>query len=170
MHMTTPAHILIGAVAAKIIVSNHLIPGSPAVIYAAGILFSNIPDLDVFFLKPEKRWHHRTKSIAHFPIVWAVLFTLAAIFLKPLCGPVFYGYLSFSIIMVAAHFVLDTMTGNVGVCWLAPFVRKEISVFPIGEKQATVGLFVREYVKKKAFKFEVFLWIICLLYLLLHRN
>lgn len=169
--MTTPAHVLVGAVAAKIAINSHLLTGNPMTMYATSILFSNLPDFDVILMRSDNRFHHRSKSILHYPIVWAILFTLSSIFLKPIYGRVFSGYLTFAMIMVGLHFFLDTMTANAGVCWLAPVYRREFSLFPpIKEKQGAFGSYVREHVRKKAFKFEVFLWIICSLYLILPRN
>lgn len=164
--MTTITHIAIGAILAKYGIQSHLLTGDPATIYAAGILFSNLPDIDCFLLKKEKRFYHRVKSIMHMPVIWALGFTGVTYFIKPMfLHSRFPQYLNLTMIATAIHFILDTATVNAGICWLAPVVKKEFSFFTLGEKPISIATVVKTYAKSKLFKAEVVMWAISLYYL-----
>jgi membrane-bound metal-dependent hydrolase YbcI (DUF457 family) len=171
--MTTLTHIAVGAVIAKAALAGYKVPADPALVYAIAVLFSNIPDIDIplFGLRRTVRlnWNHRIHSFLHFPLSW-----LLSVLLFRLCVPSHIlqsitPYFTIATVSLGLHFLMDTVGVDRGICWLGPFVKKELSFTRLVSKPETFGLLLLTYCRSTVFKAELLLWIGSILYLIIRK-
>jgi membrane-bound metal-dependent hydrolase YbcI (DUF457 family) len=161
--MTTPTHIIMGAVLAKAALTGGKIEADPSIMYAVAILFSNIPDIDIplFGLKKssEFKFNHRLESFLHFPFFWVLLFGLFYVLMPNALWSKALPYYPIAFIACCLHFLMDTIGIHNGICWFGPFHKKEISFTKLIERPSRKSLFVLTYCLSPGFRIEMLLWI-----------
>jgi hypothetical protein len=124
--MSTPTHIIAGAIIAKYAMHVGFLPDAPEIIYPMSIIAANIPDIDSIFIHYPK--DHRNYPF-HFPLYWVcflalLLFTAVRIHRLDLVP-----YVDLIAINLFIHFFLDTWNIRTGIYWLMPWKHKEFNFF-----------------------------------------
>lgn len=178
--MTTPTHILVGTVIAKIAIKTGAVPGTePSLIYLISILAANLPDFDAPFsvtLPAIKGYlkgmgltlkkNHRTESIFHYPIFWFLVFYLASFLVRNSGDIALVGYYHLTMINVVVHLFLDTFGVGNGICWLQPFSKRDFSFLPLLEETKNLKEIVLQYKTHVLLKYEAALWVVSAIFLL----
>ena len=114
-------------IGAGILISHLLakIAGLPTSIflYIAGIFFSLLPDLDILWQQIREgkiNGYHRNSPL-HWPI-----FTIFIVYI--LIGEFSSFFAAVAILCLLSHYFHDTLEGEVGIKWLAPFSEKNFSI------------------------------------------
>ncbi|KKU25704.1 MAG: hypothetical protein UX37_C0015G0008 [Microgenomates group bacterium GW2011_GWA2_46_16] len=162
--MTTLTHIAVGYLLADTLVRSGLVPTEMLPhVYAASIIFANLPDLDAVVLG--KIYDHRTKSPLHYPFTWWVIFVTATVLALATNQNWWLLYIGLGVISIVIHFLMDTVAVTGGICWLAPFYYNEYSFIPF--TKATFTEVSPKYLKKMLVRYlkhpvmwlEVMIWI-----------
>ncbi|MFH0750121.1 MAG: metal-dependent hydrolase [Candidatus Gottesmanbacteria bacterium] len=142
--MTTPTHILTGAVIAKLSMDFGLVPNIPGLIYPLGILTANIPDIDVLFIKFPN--NHRA-SIFHVPLLWALTLTITYLAASFFDMPLLANSIIMAGISILSHFFLDSFDMSTGIAWFAPLDKTFFSILPRLPRPITKRAYIRAYLK-----------------------
>jgi len=144
--MSTPSHVAAGIILTKYLISRGLLPADlQTQLYLTSALTANLPDLDAILFG--QIYTHRDNSPFHYPFTWWLIFTtcflialLEARWLLP------YVYLALGNVFL--HFLMDTFGVNSGICWFAPFSKKEYSFLSLkmeDPNKLTYGRWLVEY-------------------------
>jgi len=171
--MTTLTHIAVGAVLAKAALTGAHVQADPAAVYAVAILFSNLPDIDIplFGLKRTvaTNWNHRIHSFLHFPLFWGFLLILYLVLAPQPMRQSIEPYETVALIALGLHFLMDTVGVDRGICWLGPFMKKEMSFTRLVAKPDRFGVYLLTYCRSAVFKTELIIWLGSILYLLIKK-
>jgi hypothetical protein len=161
--MITISHFSAGILVGEFLVVNNFIPSNLVLpVYLISALSANAPDVDIVF--SHKLYHHRLHSPLHYPVTWAIILfpILAWEYTFNLQTALFLTTITFINILI--HFLMDTFGVNYGICWLAPFSKREFSFFRLRQKRPErIKEWVLNYITHPVFYFEIALWIIALL-------
>jgi len=172
--MTTLSHIAVGAVIAKAALSGNNIQADPLTMYAVALLFSNIPDIDVFFFGIRRtireNLNHRIQSFLHFPLFWLVIMILFELLTPQRIQQQVRPYEIVALFSLGVHFLMDTFGYHRGICWFGPFVKKQFSITRLVTEPKHSVIMVLDYSRSAIFKVELLLISGSLLFLLIKRG
>lgn len=156
--MTIPSHIAVGYMLARGFMAAHLIPSNLVpYVYGVSIVSANFPDMDAVLFK--KIYDHRKNSPFHYPFTWWVMYMTTIILLVAEHQRFLLPLVYLSIAGTLSHFLLDTLGVNAGICWFAPFYKKEYSFLKLRKKPVNVKEWILHYITNPVMIVEVTLWI-----------
>jgi len=130
--MSTPTHLLIGAVIAKTAMLYGF-SDTPQQTYLVSLFSSVLPDIDVvtYGYGPQ---HH--KSLFHKPFFWGCIIVFLFIF-QALFGLIPLNDIYLISLALFSHFILDTGNYTEGVQWFWPLSKKTIHFFKLVQRPDT---------------------------------
>lgn len=140
--MSTPTHIIVGAVIAKYAISTGFLPDVSSVVYPLSIISANLPDIDSIVIHYPK--DHRNYP-CHYPFYWALAW-MVVFFTSILTGQQQYLHMIELIgINVFLHFFLDSWNIRTGIFWLMPWKKKEFNFLKRLPYEKTLKAVLRQY-------------------------
>ncbi len=155
--MTTLTHIVTGAAVGKVV--SRTTQSSLIFSIAFNIFISNLPDINLFWVKKIKNHH---KDFTHYPFI-ALILVLFIFVIEKLTSSQLFFTLSFGLSLLL-HYFADTFGQTIGIYWLIPFNYKEFSFTKLEKVEyADLKGFLKIFTKSAGFVIEILWNLICMM-------